>query len=345
VIRLGERVWRGMSHENSCLKFSISIVHHDGLAMLKDCLRTLTQNPPTCTYEIVVVDNCSTDGTREFLKKDYPQIVLIENTERHGFGENHNIALKQCRGEYVFLLNDDTLIHAGALDALVEVLDARPDVVVVGPKLLNRDGTLQKSCYRFPSPTRCLWENLLLTAAFPNSPLFGDYRAWAHDTVREVDFVIGAALLIRRSIFDKVGGFDPHFFMYAEETDLQKRLSVAGGKVLFTPDAVITHLSGGSSEGMKSRQFCEFNRSGAKYTRKHHGVFGLAVHRASMIFGAVFRLTLWTLLYPIKRSTAKAQIETWARLLKWWMGFGPHEGIAELVQQKSRPISAAQGEN
>ncbi len=322
-------------------KLSISIVHHDGRDMLQNCLQTLTECPPSCSFEIILVDNVSTDGTRDFLKQNYPHIHLIENTARRGFGENHNTAMKACRGEFILLLNDDTLLHPGALDALVSFLDTRPDVVVVGPKLLNGDGSLQRSCYRFPSPLRCLWENLLLTAAFPNSPFFGDYRAWAHDSIREVDFVSGAAILLRRSTLEKVGGFDPYFFMYAEETDLQKRITTAGGKIAFTPEAVITHLGGGSSEGMKSRQFCEFNRSQAKFIRKHYGVAGAGVQRGAMIFGSLFRLTLWGLAYPLKRASAKKQISDWSRLLKWWAGFGPYDGIADLsASPQGKPQAA-----
>ncbi len=187
---------------------------------------------------------------------------------------------------------------------------------------------------------RCVWENLLLTAALPNHPVFGDYRAWPHHAVRDVDFVIGAAMLVRRSVIEEVGLFDPRFFMYSEETDWQQRMQRRGWKISFCPDAVVTHLGAQSSEKMKDRQFCEFNRSGAIYIRKHYGLGGAIVQRAAMVFGAALRLTLWAAIYAIrpgKRSLARENLVTWTRLLRWWSGFGPHQGIAELAHEPPAP--------
>ena len=312
---------------------SISIVHHDGLQALRDCLESLAANPPSVPYEIIIVDNVSTDGAVKMLAAEFPDVRLLRNETRQGFGENQNTGLKASRGKYLFLLNDDTILFSGAIDRLCEFLDRHPKTAVVGPRLLNSDGSLQASCYKFPSPLRCVWENTLLTAALPNSSTFGDYRAWAHDSMRDVDFVSGAALLVRREAIEQAGYFDPLFFMYAEETDWQKRIRQAGWEVSFCPDAVITHLGGQSSEGIKDRQLCEFHRSQIKFIRKHYGVGGVVVQRGAMIFGSLLRVTLWTLLYPIKRNAARQNLRIWIRLLQWWAGFGPREGIAELAQQ------------
>ena len=320
-------------------ELSISIVHHDGLKTLRDCLESLAAHPPRRPYEIVIVDNVSTDGAREMLAAEFPDVRVLCNESRKGFGENQNTGLQASRGRTILLLNDDTLVHPGALDALCDFMEARPKTGVAGARLLNADGSLQLSCYRFPSPLRCVWENLLLTAAFPNSPVFGDYRAWPHNAVREVDFVIGAALLVRREAVEQAGYFDLLFFMYSEETDWQKRIHQAGWTIDFCPDSVITHLGGQSSEGMKDRQFCEFNRSQIKFIRKHYGAGGAAVQRIAMIFGSLLRLGMWTLLFPVKKETARENIRTWKRLLRWWAGFGPHEGIAELMQGGSPPLA------
>lgn len=323
---------------DSSVKLSISIVHHDGLQTLRDCLASLYAAPPRPPFEVVLVDNCSTDGSVEMVRAEFPAVRLLLNEARHGFGANQNTAIRACRGEAILLLNDDTLVHPGALDALCAFLDAHPQTGCVGPRLVNPDGSLQLSCYRFPSPLRCLWENLLLTAAFPNHPVFGDYRAWPHDTARDVDYVIGAALLVRRKVIEEVGLFDPRFFMYAEETDWQRRMQQRGWKVSFCPDAVITHLGGQSSAAIKDRQFCEFNRSGARYIRKHYGIAGSLIQRAAMLLGSALRLSLWAGLYliaPGKRSQARLNLVAWARLLRWWSGLGPHDGIAELIAAPS----------
>jgi GT2 family glycosyltransferase len=328
---------------------SISLVHHDGSEILRACLRSLYAAPPNRSFEVVLVDNASTDGSVAMVQTEFPQVRLLRNTARHGFGENQNAALEVCRGDYILLLNDDTIVHPGALDALCAFLDAHPQTAVVGPRLLHADGSLQVSCYRFPSPLRCLWENLLLTAALPDHPLFGDYRAWPHDAVRDVDFVSGAAMLARRAVITEVGLFDPRFFMYAEETDWQRRMRRQGWKISFCPDAVITHLGGQSSERMRDPQLCEFQRSAIRYIRKYYGLPGVVLQRAAMVFGAGLRLILWAILYLCarrKRTLARDNMRTWARLLRWWTGFGPHEGIAELARRSasapSKPITGVE---
>lgn len=312
-------------------KLSISIVHHQGLQMLQDCLRSIIENTEDLDFEIIVVDNVSTDGALDMMARDFPKVQVIKNAERHGFGHNQNLGIEACKGEYILVYNDDTLMHPDALHILCDFLDQHPKVGLVGPKLLNADGSLQLSCYKFPTPLRYISENLLLSAAFPNSTIFGDYRSWQHDTVHEVDFVVGAAMLLRREVIDQVGLFDELFFMYAEETDLQLRIKKAGWQIMLCPEAIVTHLGGQSSEGTKDRQFCEFNRSSVKLIQKHYGAIGAVVQRIAMIFGSLLRICLWSVTFvlsPSKRQKAQRNIKTWTRLLKWWSGLGPHEGLS-----------------
>ncbi len=312
-------------------KLSISIVHHQGLQMLRDCLRSIFENADDLQFEVIVVDNVSTDGAVEMMANEFPQVRVIRNTERHGFGHNQNTGIEACSGEYIFVYNDDTLLHKNALTILCRFLDENPKVGLVGPKLVNADGSLQMSCYKFPAPLRYVWENLLLSAAFPDSTIFGDYRKWQHDTVREVDFVIGAAMLVRKTVVDQVGLFDERFFMYSEETDWQMRIKEAGWQIMLCPESVVTHLGGQSSEDAKDKQFCEFNRSSVKLIYKHYGMLGSFVQRVSMIFGALIRISVWSIVFvlmPNKRKTAEKNIKTWIRLLKWWCGLGPHQGLS-----------------
>lgn len=299
--------------------------------MLRNCLRSIYENANDLDLEVIVVDNASTDGAVEMMEREFPQVEVIKNQQRYGFGHNQNTGIRACKGQYIFVYNDDTLLHKNALNALCKFLDENPRVGLVGPRLLNADGSLQMSCYKFPSPTRYIWENLLLTAAFPNSTIFGDYRKWQHETVREVDFVIGAAMLVRKSVIDQVGLFDERFFMYSEETDWQMRIRKAGWQIMLCPESVVTHLGGQSSEDAKDKQFCEFNRSAVKLIKKHYGVPGSIVQRLSMISGALIRIAVWSVVYlilPAKRQTAERNVKNWTRLLKWWSGFGPHEGLS-----------------
>jgi hypothetical protein len=313
------------------IKLSITIVHHHGLEMLRACLSSIYANAPDFPFEVIVVDNVSTDGAVEMMETSFPQVRLIRNTERNGFGFNQNTAISASLAEHIFILNDDTVIGTNALALLSTYLDAHPTVGLVGPRLLNGDGSLQLSCYKFPSPIRCIWENSLLTAAFPDSTVFGDYRKWKHDQERSVDFVIGAAMLVRRAVIEAVGTFDTLFFMYSEETDWQMRVRAAGWDIRLCPQAQITHFGGQSTEGIKDKQFAQCQMSSVRLITKHYGVSGAVVQRASMISGSLLRLALWSaipLLAPSKRAVSLEQISRWKRLLTWWSGFGPHEGLA-----------------
>jgi len=320
------------------IKLSISIVHHHGLELLRACLASIYANAPDFPFEVIVVDNVSTDGAVEMMENHFPQVRLIRNTERHGFGFNQNTGIAASLGEHIFILNDDTVIIANALSCLCAYLDAHPAVGLVGPRVLNGDGTLQLSCYKFPSPIRCIWENSLLTAAFPDSTIFGDYRKWNHEEERSVDFIIGAAMLVRRAVIEAVGTFDSLFFMYSEETDWQIRIRAAGWDIRLCPQAQITHFGGQSTEGFKDKQFAEFQISSVRLMTKHYGAPGALIQRTSMISGSLLRLALWSaipLLAPGKREVSQEQIACWKRLLGWWSGFGPHEGLAP-------PVNASQ---
>ncbi len=312
---------------------SVVVISYNSRVMTLDCLHALHVDLTGVAADIWLVDNASSDGSVEAIQAEYPKVNIIANKHNIGFGAANNQAFERAKGEYFLLINTDAFLTPGAIHTMLACLKAHPDAAVVGPRLHNRDGSLQRSCYRFPGPLRCVCENLLLTAAFPNNPFLGDYRGWAHDSERYVDFVIGAALLVRRTVVEQIGGFDTDFFMYAEEADWQLRMHAAGWKALFCPQAQLIHYGGeSSSASMKDRQFCEFNRASARFMRKHYGLYGWCVQRAAMVTGAGIRLTLWSLLYitgGARRQKAVKNIADWSRLLRWWAGGGPYIGLAE----------------
>lgn len=282
-----------------------------------DCLRTLfdeLESTPEVEAEVWVVDNASRDGSVQAIERDFPAVNIIANAENRGFGTANNQAMQQARGEYFLLLNSDAFVHQGAIETLIAELEAHPEAAIAGPRLLNSDGSLQASCWRFPSPRQVWLENLGLTGLFSHESRFGDYYKWAHDARREVDFVSGACFLVRRAAWEQSGGFDENFALYAEETDWQKRLHNAGWKIVFTPNALVTHLggaSGGGNPATKRRFFEGLDR----YTRKHHGVAGVLLMRAGMIFGSLARAVLWSALMfvPSRRSVAreKSRLHSW----------------------------------
>ncbi len=306
---------------------SAIIVSYNTRDMTLECLRTLHDDLGDLSAEVFVVDNASSDGSAAAIRSAFPQVRLIENARNAGFGAANNQAMRQAQGEFFLLLNSDAFPKAGAIQALMDFLREHPDAALVGPRLLNEDGSLQPSCYRFPGPFRALCENLLLTAKFPAHPVLGDYRSWPHDAERAVDFVIGACCLVRRAAVEKVGLFDEDFFLYAEETDWCYRFRQAGWKVMFTPRAEVVHLNKGSGKRQPDRVFCEFHRGQERFFRKHHGLSGLWFFRAVMVFGASLRVLVFlaaALAVPRRRAQSLSLVAQWQRILTWTLGFrGP----------------------
>jgi len=293
---------------------SVIIVTFNTRDMTLDCLRTLTPELTGLDAEVFVVDNASTDHTAAAIREQFPGVKVLENAHNRGFGAANNVALAQAQGRYLLLLNSDAFPKPGAIRTLLAEIERQPKTGVLGPRLLNQDGTLQLSCFRFPSPGRAWLENLWLAAAFPQSR-WGDYRTWPHDQPRTVEWVVGACLLVRREVYEQVGGFDERFFMYAEESDWQLRIRQAGWDIAFTPAAQVVHLAGASGS-RKSNINPAFFDSLDYYERKHHGTLGLLSLRLAMVIGCTLRFFAWLgafLCMPAKRALAREKL----RLHRW----------------------------
>lgn len=313
------------------IDISIIIVSYNTRDYLHDCLLSLRADPDMPSHELFVVDNGSADGSVSMLRTEFPEVSVIETGQNLGFARANNLALRQMNGRTALLLNSDTLVTPGALKTLLETLDAHPKAAAAGPKLLNRDGSLQPSCYKFPSPQRALCDQFFITTLLANHPRIGDYRRWAHDQTRAVDFVIGAALLVRADILPGIGLLDENFFMYAEETDWCYRMYQGGHKILFTPDAHITHYGGGSGKTQADRVFVEASLGQRRFYRKHYGVFGASVLRVSLILGALLRIPLFALLAavsPTRRAKSWAIVRLWTNILRWNLGLWHAPGLA-----------------
>jgi GT2 family glycosyltransferase len=299
---------------------SVIIVSYNTREMTLECLRVLEADLSASqldkSTEIWVVDNASADGSAQAVRETFPHVRLIDNPRNAGFGAANNLALKQAQGDFLLLLNSDAFPKPGAIGTLVEYLREHPDVAVVGPKLLNKDGSLQKSCWKFPSPARAWLENLGVTSLLPNHPVVGDYSHWEHDRERDVDFVIGACMLVRRKAYEQVGGFDEGFFLYSEETDWQRRMKDRGFRIVFTPAAQVTHFGGASGEAEKAKVNGHFFESLDRYERKHHGLLGLISLRLAMSLGCLARAIMWgmiTVAIPKRRAAAAAR----RRMYSW----------------------------
>jgi GT2 family glycosyltransferase len=256
------------------------------------------------SFEVILVDNDSKDGTVAAVQSAYPSVRIIQNHDNVGFGTANNQAFEVCSGEYVLLVNTDAFVHSGCIQALTKFLDLHPDVAVVAPRVVNEDGSLQSSVHPFPTPLRCWIENLWLNPLVKNVFALRDWRSWTHSDTREVPWVIGACMLVRKSVIESVGGFDERFFMYSEETDWQYRIRKAGWKIWFVHAAEVTHLGGasGGTESLNSNMRKAFFESLDYYVLKNHSWLGLFCLRTGMLVGSLLRVILWLVVLMLRKS-------------------------------------------
>jgi len=239
------------------------VVTYDALPWIEQCLDSLVG------VETVVVDNGSTDGTVAFVRERYPDVRLVES-ENRGLGAGWNLGLRETTSTYALLLNADAWLAAGALDRLVAFADTRPGAAVVGPRLLNPDGTLQRSVRGYPTVWRLATEYFFLRKLAPGSSVLNAFYGggFDHDEIREVEVVMGACMLLRRAAVEEVGYCDEEYFLFSEETDWCFRFREAGWEVVFFPGAECIHVRGASHSG---RLYRENLRGHLLFLTKHRG--------------------------------------------------------------------------
>lgn len=223
--------------------------------------------------EVIVVDNASSDDSVAMLAREFPWVRVIANSVNAGFTRGNNQGLAVSRGQYVLFLNPDTELAADALSQMLTYAAAQPQVGIIGPQLRYGDGSLQSSRRRFPALATFFLESTVLQRWWPRNRVLSRYYMLDRpdDAVSEVDWVVGACMLVRRAVLDQIGGFDEGFFMYSEELDLCRRAVTAGWRVVYLPAAVVTHYEGKSSEQVVAARHIRFHRSRVRYVRKYHG--------------------------------------------------------------------------
>jgi N-acetylglucosaminyl-diphospho-decaprenol L-rhamnosyltransferase len=223
--------------------------------------------------EAVVVDSQSSDGSAELVRERFPSVRVVELEENRGFGAAMNAGVAVTSGDYLLLLNADAWARVGGVASLVAGAERDAQAAVVGPRLANPDGTLQRSVRGFPTPWRLATEYFFLRWLAPRSRLLNSFygAGFDHRSPRSAEFLVGAVLLVRRSAFDDIGGFDTDFFMFNEEVDLCYRLSQAGWRVVFCPAAEFVHVGGASTQPVWSRMYTEQLRSHLRFLAKHRG--------------------------------------------------------------------------
>lgn len=255
----------------------VCIVSWNAKDDLRACLRSLETACKNPAYiEAVVVDNASSDGSADMVAAEFPNVTLVRLNENTGFSGGNNVALEGLTAPYAFLLNSDAVVHPGELDTLLDFADATPDAGLIGPKVLNPDGSIQYSCRRWPTFAAGLYRNVWLGKLLPGNKPASDYlmQDFDHASVLDVDWLSGCALMIRRDCLQRIGPLDAAtFFMYCEDMDWSLRAHNDGWRVLFYPGCTVTHKIGASSDSAAERMIWEHSKSMWRFYKKHADFF------------------------------------------------------------------------
>jgi GT2 family glycosyltransferase len=275
------------------LDLTIIIVNYNVKEFLQNLIHSIEKASININKEIIIVDNASDDGSTEFVRERFPQIKLIANDKNYGFGKANNIGLNEARGEYILLINPDTLVAEDTLEKMLEFFKANPEAGLAGCKILNPDGTLQLACRRsFPGPWTSFTKVTGLSSIFPKSKIFARYNLTYlnENQSYEVDAISGSFMMMRRKVFENVGGFDEQFFMYGEDLDLCYRIQKAGYKVFYVHTAKIIHYKGESTKRSSLDETKVFYNAMHLFVKKHLSSSFLVeiILRSAIVIRSVF---------------------------------------------------------
>lgn len=299
------------------LDVSVIIVNWNTSSLLQDCLTSLFEQTRDIVFETIVVDNGSEDDSVAMVRRMFPQVALLENKQNRGFAAANNQGIRLARGRYVLLLNSDTVILDGAIQLTVQAADQYPAAGILGCRVLNRDRTLQPTCFMYPSALNLLLSTTYLYKIFSGSRFFGREKMswWARDSEREVDVVTGCFMLVRKKLFDEIGLLDEAYFIYGEETDFCYRASQAGYVSLFTPVAEIIHIGGGSSKQMQVEMILQARASILRFIWKHRTRAVYLLSGLLFSLHAAVRIPYWVWRYFRTGGKMEAKIRIKAYVL------------------------------
>ena len=307
----------GVPVENhTVIDLSVVIVSWNVSELLELCLSSLMEcgGQGGLQCEIIVVDNASSDDSPELVRQRFPTAQLIASESNLGFAMANNVGAAQSSGRYILFLNPDTEVIGDALSAMVAYMDRHPDVGVLGPTLLWPNGCVQSSRRRFPTLATAFIESTFFQQWWPSNPVLRRYyvQDQSDDREQDVDWLVGACLLVRRQAWKQVGPMDERFFMYSEELDWCRRLKTAGWRVVYTPSAEVVHHGAQSSSQVAAEREIHFQSSKALYFYKHHGARAGEVVRLFLLATYVYKSCLeaakWLLGHkrPLRRERLAA---------------------------------------
>lgn len=255
------------------MDLSIIIVSFNTKELLAQTIKSVIDAVRNINYEIIVVDNASSDGSSEMIKKEYKNVRLIQNEANKGFANANNKGINLSTGKYILLLNSDTVVLKDCIEKCVKYLDINDDIGGLGCKVLLKDGELDHACKRgFPTPEASFYYMLKLDKLFPNKRHFGKYTLnyISEDDINDVDSLTGAFMMVKKEVIDKIGLLDEDFFMYGEDIDWCYKIKEAGWRVVYYPEASIVHYKGASSKKKRFKTIYEFHRAMYLFYNKHY---------------------------------------------------------------------------
>jgi len=314
-------------------ELSIILVNWNCLAYTEQCIASIRDTAGDVDYEVIVVDNDSADAPCQALIDNFPWIKLVLSKENIGFGRANNLGARQSVGRNLLFLNPDTVVLGNALRPMLSALQSAPQGGAIGCRLLNPDWSLQTTCVQpFPTIANQLLALSWLQRQWPAHPLWGKQALYStsSNTVHEVDVVSGAAILVKREVFEDVGGFNPEYFMYAEEVELCCTIRRAGHRILHTSDARIIHFGGQSTKSCEDGFVAVTMRDSVyRFLRRNRGNSYAALYRFALLISALCRLTILcglfplaaSLGYPIARNDVTRPLRKWLKIAQWTVGW------------------------
>ena len=297
---------------------SIIIVNWNVRDLLRECLRSLDAGRGALALEVIVVDSASADGSVEMVGAEFPWVRLIACDDNVGFPRGNNLGLAEARGDYLLLLNPDTVVLGDALTVMRAYLAAHPAAGAVGPQLLNSDGTVQSSRRRFPTLATGFFESTWLQGLAPG--VLRRYYALdlPDDTTAEVDWLVGACIMVPRAVYERIGGLDEGYYMYSEELDWCRRIVAAGRHVVYHPAARVIHHVGQSSDQAVTARHINFQRAKLRYYRKYHGRAAAGALRLFLLANYAGQLALEGVKGALgsKRDLRRQRVRAYAAVLR-----------------------------
>jgi len=290
---------------------SIIIVAWNVRELLYNCIKSVYEQTEGIDFEVIYVDNASEDGSVEMVKKEFPEVRVIENKENKGFIVANNQGIEISQSKYVLLLNSDTIVLDNAISKTLKFADNHPEAAVVGCKVLNPDMTLQRNCFMYHSILNMFLSATYLYKLFPKSIFFGRQRMtwWDYNNIREVETVCGCFSLVRQEAIKQVGLMDECYFVYGDDPDWCYRFKKAGWKIMFTPEPEIIHYGGQTTKKKADEFLLQLYGSNLIFMKLHRGRLSFSFARVLIAMFFILRVPYWLVRAAFRKSERRVSMQ------------------------------------